>query len=127
VLLARLEVLFDVSLDCLDERVEGLQRASSMLRAGRADAPGGDAHGEGTCEGHGVRVAHDGMEGLQRLSDSGVDLILLDVDMPRMSGPEMAFTASIRDARLEAIPGPPTAPAELRVCVQVVDESQRAI
>ena len=57
-----------------------------------------------TCEGHTVRVASDGVEGLQRMSEDPVDLIVLDVDMPRMSGPEMAYTALIRDAGLEAIP-----------------------
>ncbi len=55
-------------------------------------------------EGHTVRVAHDGLEGLARLAEGPVDLILLDVDMPRMSGPEMASMLCVRDAGLEGIP-----------------------
>jgi CheY-like chemotaxis protein len=57
-----------------------------------------------TCEGHTCRVAYDGVEGLQRLGEDRVDLILLDVDMPRMTGPEMAYSAFVRDAGLEKIP-----------------------
>jgi CheY-like chemotaxis protein len=55
-------------------------------------------------EGHRVRVAHDGVEGLQSLDSGTVDLILLDVDMPRLTGPEMALRIFVRDAGMERIP-----------------------
>jgi DNA-binding NtrC family response regulator len=57
-----------------------------------------------TCEGHVVRTAHDGLEGLARLRESKADLILLDVDMPRLTGPAMAYEAFLLDAGLERIP-----------------------
>jgi signal transduction histidine kinase len=42
-------------------------------------------------EGHQIRVARDGLEGLSHLHSGPVDLILLDVEMPRLTGPEMAY------------------------------------
>lgn len=57
-----------------------------------------------TLEGHDVRLAHDGIEGLERLASQHFDLILLDVEMPRLSGPEMAVRMLVRDAGLERIP-----------------------
>lgn len=56
------------------------------------------------CEGHTVQVARNGVEGLERLTHARPDLILLDVEMPRMTGPEMAYEAFLRDAGLERIP-----------------------
>jgi len=55
-------------------------------------------------EGHRVHLAHDGIEGLGRLESESVDLILLDVEMPRLSGPEMAYRMFVRDAGVEKIP-----------------------
>ena len=56
------------------------------------------------CDGHHVRIAHDGLEGLARLREARPDLILLDVEMPRLSGPEMAYRLFLRDAGDEEIP-----------------------
>jgi DNA-binding response OmpR family regulator len=56
------------------------------------------------CEGHRVCIAHDGVEGLQCLEAENVDLILLDVEMPRLTGPEMAYEIFVRDADVEKIP-----------------------
>ena len=55
-------------------------------------------------EGHHVCVAHDGIEGLKCLDAEHVDLILLDVEMPRLTGPEMAYEIFVRDAGNERIP-----------------------
>jgi DNA-binding response OmpR family regulator len=45
-----------------------------------------------SMEGMEVRVAHDGEEGLRSVEQEPPDLILLDLWMPRMDGPEMART-----------------------------------
>jgi DNA-binding response OmpR family regulator len=55
-------------------------------------------------DGHRVRVAHDGLEGLDCVREGPVDLILLDVEMPRLTGPEMAYELFVRDAGDEKIP-----------------------
>jgi CheY-like chemotaxis protein len=55
-------------------------------------------------EGHQIRVARDGVEGLSRLHSGPVDLILLDVEMPRLTGPEMAYQLFLHDAGDEKIP-----------------------
>jgi DNA-binding NtrC family response regulator len=55
-------------------------------------------------EGHHVCLAHDGLEGLRCLDAEHVDLILLDVEMPRLTGPEMAYEILVRDAGVERIP-----------------------
>lgn len=39
--------------------------------------------------GYGVYVAHDGEEALATLDKNAVDLILLDINMPKMNGLEM--------------------------------------
>ncbi len=55
-------------------------------------------------EGHDVRTAKNGEDGLARLLGFCPDLILCDVDMPVLSGPEMAFQLFLRDAGMERIP-----------------------
>lgn len=55
-------------------------------------------------EGHTVLVAHDGVEGLARLDEAVVDAVLLDVEMPRLTGPQMAYEMFLRDAGREKIP-----------------------
>ena len=55
--------------------------------------------------GHRVRRAVDGRDGLARLcSERWPDVIVLDVEMPRLSGPEMAHAVLVHDAGLERIP-----------------------
>jgi CheY-like chemotaxis protein len=54
--------------------------------------------------GHRILVAHDGVQGLERLRSGPVDLILLDVEMPRLTGPQMAYQLFLRDAGDEKIP-----------------------
>ncbi len=55
-------------------------------------------------EGHGVRVARNGLEGLAALSERFPDLIILDVEMPHLSGPGMAYDMLIIDSGREGIP-----------------------
>src|SRR5580700_8522803 len=42
-------------------------------------------------DGHEVRVAHDGQEGLDMIAEAQPDLIVLDLDMPRLNGLEVCF------------------------------------
>lgn len=56
------------------------------------------------CCGHRIRTARDGTEGLARIRSGPVDLILLDVEMPRLTGPEMAYAMFLRDAGDDKIP-----------------------
>jgi DNA-binding NtrC family response regulator len=56
------------------------------------------------AEGHEARVARDGLQGLEKLHARRPDLILLDVEMPKLTGPEMAYEMFVRDAGLEKIP-----------------------
>ena len=55
-------------------------------------------------EGHAVRIGHDGEQGLKLLSERLPDLIVLDVEMPVLTGPEMSARAIIHDAGQELIP-----------------------
>lgn len=55
-------------------------------------------------DGHSVRVAHNGQEGLERVDEAKPDLVLLDVDMPILSGPEMAYQLFVLDCGKEKIP-----------------------
>ena len=55
-------------------------------------------------EGHVVRVARDGLEGWEALDERLPDVVLLDVEMPRLSGPAMAYRMFLRDAGLEQVP-----------------------
>ncbi len=54
--------------------------------------------------GHTTRVANDGREGLLFLNERMPDLVVLDVEMPRLTGPEMALEMFIHDHGLEDIP-----------------------
>jgi DNA-binding NtrC family response regulator len=56
------------------------------------------------CEGHTIRIARDGVEGLELLRERRPDVVLLDVEMPRLTGPEMAYQAFLTDAGLEQVP-----------------------
>ena len=56
-------------------------------------------------EGHEVRSAATGEEGLQALRAAPLpDLLVLDVDMPVLGGPEMAHKMLLHDAGEESIP-----------------------
>ena len=55
-------------------------------------------------EGHSVRVAHDGREGLRLVSQRPPDLVVLDVEMPVVTGPQMSYELVVRDCGDEQIP-----------------------
>lgn len=55
-------------------------------------------------EGHVVRTARNGCEGIHLLGQRVPDLIVLDVEMPVLSGPGMAYEVFLHDAGLEEIP-----------------------
>ena len=55
-------------------------------------------------EGHEVRVALDGEAGVREVHARAPDVILLDVDMPVLNGPGMAYVLLVHDAGLEKIP-----------------------
>ena len=56
-----------------------------------------------TREGFEVATAKDGVDGLQQLQDIEPDIILLDIEMPRMDGFE--FARNVRaDAKTKGIP-----------------------
>ncbi len=54
--------------------------------------------------GHLVRQASNGEEGLAEVSKEYPEIILLDVDMPTLNGPQMAYRLLIEDAGREDIP-----------------------
>jgi DNA-binding NtrC family response regulator len=55
-------------------------------------------------EGHVVRVAHNGEEGLKLLVERSPDLVILDVEMPILDGPSMAYQMFVHDCGMEEIP-----------------------
>jgi DNA-binding NtrC family response regulator len=55
-------------------------------------------------EGHDVRVARNGAEGLELIRDRAPDLTIVDVEMPIMTGPDMALQLLVHDCGLEEIP-----------------------
>ena len=54
--------------------------------------------------GHRVRVAHNGREGLERLQQELPDAVVLDVEMPCLTGPEMVSEMVKDDAGMQAVP-----------------------
>jgi DNA-binding response OmpR family regulator len=54
--------------------------------------------------GHTVSIACDGEDGLQHLERSTFDLIILDVDMPRLNGPGMVLRMFAHGGGWEKIP-----------------------
>ena len=54
--------------------------------------------------GHAVRLACNGEDGLRQLNVRTPELILLDVDMPVLGGPEMAWRMFLSDAGKEKVP-----------------------
>ncbi|MCL5776513.1 response regulator [Limibaculum sp. FT325] len=53
--------------------------------------------------GYGVVLAEDGVEGLERLGEGKVDLVITDLNMPRMDGLEF-ISAVRRDGRYAGLP-----------------------
>lgn len=56
------------------------------------------------AQGHEVRCAPDGAEGLRLVAQQLPDLLVLDVEMPVLSGPDMANRLLIEDMGRENIP-----------------------
>jgi len=56
------------------------------------------------AEGHEVRTARNGQEGLELVAQRQPDLVLLDVEMPFLNGPEMSYRMFIHDVGQEEIP-----------------------
>lgn len=57
-----------------------------------------------SASGFHVRGARDGEDGLRQLRDAVPDVILLDVQMPRLDGPGMALRLFLADAGMDRIP-----------------------
>lgn len=56
------------------------------------------------AEGHDVRVAHNGEAGLLELEASLPDAVLLDIEMPVLDGPSMAYRMFVLNLGRENIP-----------------------
>lgn len=54
--------------------------------------------------GHDVRIACNGEQGLKLLDERTPEVALLDIEMPILDGPGMAKTMFVRDAGLEKVP-----------------------
>jgi len=54
-------------------------------------------------EGYEVNVAHDGLEGLKMLNEKQVDLVLLDILIPKLSGVDL-LTKIKEDPKLQKMP-----------------------
>jgi DNA-binding NtrC family response regulator len=55
-------------------------------------------------DGHEVRMAQDGQQGLSALHFKRPDVVILDVEMPVLTGPEMAHLMFLRDLGLQEVP-----------------------
>jgi DNA-binding NtrC family response regulator len=56
------------------------------------------------AEGHDVRVGYNGSEGLHLASERPPDVALLDVEMPFLDGPGLAYQMLVHNMGLEAVP-----------------------
>jgi DNA-binding NtrC family response regulator len=56
------------------------------------------------AEGHDVRVGYNGQDGLRLARERIPDIALLDVEMPILDGPGMAYEMFLRDMGLERVP-----------------------
>jgi DNA-binding response OmpR family regulator len=65
----------------------------------------GELLGEALAQqGHQIRIAYDGEAGLRELALRQPDAVLLDVEMPVLDGPGMAYQMLVRNCGLETIP-----------------------
>jgi CheY-like chemotaxis protein len=55
-------------------------------------------------EGHQVRTAGDGAEGMKVLAERLPDLVIMDVEMPVLDGPGMAYRMLVEDCGRESVP-----------------------
>ncbi len=55
-------------------------------------------------KGHQVRISENGQEGLDRVAETRPDAVLLDIEMPVLAGPAMAYRLLIRNCGDEKIP-----------------------
>lgn len=55
-------------------------------------------------QGHVARVARNGREGLENVAALRPDLILCDVEMPVLDGPDMAYALLLRNAGDDKVP-----------------------
>lgn len=55
-------------------------------------------------EGHEIQIAENGQAGLERIAESRPDAVLLDVEMPVLDGPGMAYRLFVRNSGDEQIP-----------------------
>lgn len=54
--------------------------------------------------GHEVRIGYNGQEGLELAAQRKPDLALLDVEMPLLGGPELAYQMLLHNMGLEHVP-----------------------
>ena len=54
--------------------------------------------------GHAVRIGYNGQDGLRLAGERLPDLALLDVEMPILDGPGMAFQMFLHDMGMELVP-----------------------
>jgi CheY-like chemotaxis protein len=57
-----------------------------------------------SSNGHQTRMAHDGEAGMVALTAGLPDVLILDVDMPILDGPGMAYRMLVEDCGRELIP-----------------------
>jgi DNA-binding NtrC family response regulator len=55
-------------------------------------------------EGHEIRVARNGMEGLQALDDRFPQLVVTDIEMPVLDGPAMVYRMFVENLGRENVP-----------------------
>jgi DNA-binding NtrC family response regulator len=55
-------------------------------------------------QGHEVRIGYNGLDGLRLAKDRTPQLVLLDVEMPLLNGPRMAYEMLLHDLGLEHVP-----------------------
>jgi FixJ family two-component response regulator len=69
------------------------------------DLDGADALAEiMRAEGHAARVGYNGQDGLRLARERIPDVALLDVEMPLLDGPGMAYEMFLRNMGLERVP-----------------------